>query len=137
VFVMVQTVHGSPNHISPARSQTMPPFERPSPATSQRESPPPDGAPPRTVSCPRMNLSPPHNKSFKKPRRKKSAKIRKWKEKRNAPRTGPPHQKTSIPIRLYSALPPPDPHESTRLTLLRRHLRPHLIKAFRVVSHPV
>ena len=38
VFAMMQPAHGSPNHISPARSQSMPPFEHPSPTPSQRES---------------------------------------------------------------------------------------------------
>ena len=38
VFAMMQPAHGSPNHISPARSQAIPPFERPSPTTSQCES---------------------------------------------------------------------------------------------------
>jgi len=38
VFAMMQTAHSSPNHISPARSQSMPPFEHPSPTPSQRES---------------------------------------------------------------------------------------------------
>ena len=38
VFAMMQTAHSSPNHISPARSQSMPLFEHPSPTPSQRES---------------------------------------------------------------------------------------------------
>jgi hypothetical protein len=38
VFAMMQTTRSSPNHISPARSQSVPPFEQPSPTPSQRES---------------------------------------------------------------------------------------------------
>lgn len=38
VFAMMQTTRSSPNHISPARSQSVPPFEHPSPTPSQRES---------------------------------------------------------------------------------------------------
>ena len=38
VFAMLHTNHGSPQHVSPARSQSMPSFETPSPTPSQRES---------------------------------------------------------------------------------------------------
>ncbi|KAI0293637.1 hypothetical protein B0F90DRAFT_1762074 [Multifurca ochricompacta] len=38
VFAMLQTTQSSPKHISPARSQSMPSFENPSPTPSQRES---------------------------------------------------------------------------------------------------
>ncbi|KAF8265667.1 hypothetical protein EI94DRAFT_1685323 [Lactarius quietus] len=38
VFSMLNTTHGSPKHVSPARSQSMPSFETPSPTASQRES---------------------------------------------------------------------------------------------------
>ena len=38
VFAMLHTTRGSPKHVSPARSQSMPSFETPSPTPSQREN---------------------------------------------------------------------------------------------------
>jgi hypothetical protein len=38
VFAMLHTTRGSPQHVSPARSQSMPSFETPSPTPSQREN---------------------------------------------------------------------------------------------------
>ncbi|KAH9029601.1 hypothetical protein EDB85DRAFT_1965939 [Lactarius pseudohatsudake] len=38
VFAMLHTAHGSPKHVSPARSQSMPSFDTPSPTPSQREN---------------------------------------------------------------------------------------------------
>ncbi|KAH9060243.1 hypothetical protein EDB87DRAFT_1790250, partial [Lactarius vividus] len=38
VFAMLHTAHDSPKHVSPARSQSMPSFETPSPTPSQREN---------------------------------------------------------------------------------------------------
>jgi hypothetical protein len=38
VLAMLHTTHSSPKHNSPARSLSMPPFENPSPTSSQRES---------------------------------------------------------------------------------------------------
>ncbi|KAH9034363.1 hypothetical protein EDB83DRAFT_2678127 [Lactarius deliciosus] len=38
VFAMLHTAHDSPKHVSPARSQSMPSFDTPSPTPSQREN---------------------------------------------------------------------------------------------------
>jgi hypothetical protein len=38
VFGMLSTTHDSPKHVSPARSQSMPSFDTPSPTPSQREN---------------------------------------------------------------------------------------------------
>ncbi|KAF8502701.1 hypothetical protein F5888DRAFT_1631802 [Russula emetica] len=124
VLAMLDISTTTPKHISPGRSQSMPPMENPSPTPSQRDSAVFSWWNAAThASRPRKSHSPPHNESFRKPRKKKNAKRRKPRSLITPPKASPKDASLSAPPSptpgaqgLPSSLPP---------SLAQSPLRPH------------
>ncbi|KAH9983382.1 hypothetical protein BJV74DRAFT_777130, partial [Russula compacta] len=120
VFAMLNTTHSSPKHISPARSQSMPPIENPSPTPSQR-----DGAISSWWSAARNRLTPTkepltaaqqviQETKEREKREKKEAKKAEKDRKRSADWPATPESKYSNPALLSLATPPkPSPKNAS------------------------
>ena len=120
VFAMLHTTRSSPQHISPARSQSVPPFENPSPTLSQRE-----GGVSSWWSSTKNRLTPTkepltaaqqviQETKEKEKREKKEAKKAEKERKRSSDWPTTPENKFSNPTLLSLATPPkPSPKHAS------------------------